>query len=409
MVHYRAGDDILRNFIIVFNSVMTRNRVAHLRKLLHRLSIVYYNTNHKGVVFLYRLNKDTLEDVLKIRNLFYNVEILVLDSIKPITSSGNLKRSTLEILREWILTLVQTLRLVRHLDKPWFLFMGSEEAPLVFLASLISRSRVAIFAGGFAYHNFLQASSSLRDFLRSRIAFLVETIVILLTRYVLVESKNVQYMVPLHKLVRRKIICDVVLGFESDKAWLGDVKSIGVRSFDISYIGALEPYRNIPLIICILKALIEKMPSMRALLIGDGSLRPYVEKKLKEFGLTRNVVFLNYVNPEEVIKFLDDLKILLFLSKSEGLPNIVLEAMARGVVVISTPIGGISDVLNDGITGISVSRMDINEITSRIISILQGGDILKFISRSAHEYIKNKYCSRNLNKQWYYISLLVSK
>jgi len=76
-----------------------------------------------------------------------------------------------------------------------------------------------------------------------------------------------------------------------------------------------------------------------------------VKHELRISGLKDKVMFTGWVPHEELPKYLNDIKLYVLPSYSEGLPKATLEAMACGTPVLVTPVGGIPDVIKDGKTG----------------------------------------------------------
>lgn len=128
-------------------------------------------------------------------------------------------------------------------------------------------------------------------------------------------------------------------------------------SYDITFVGRLTYQKNPERLIDVLKKLLKILPSFRAAIIGDGPLKGEIEKLVKENNLENNVFLLGFLeNPYKILK---DSKVMLLVSRWEGLPMCVLEALALGVPVISTPTDGISSVLKDEWNGVISSEDDV--------------------------------------------------
>lgn len=105
-----------------------------------------------------------------------------------------------------------------------------------------------------------------------------------------------------------------------------------------------------------LEALLEALallPGCRLLLAGDGPLRPALERKAAELGLAGRTAFLGWTEPLD--GFYAATWVYVSLSRKEGLPYAVLEAMARGLPVVASDIPGHRDLVRDGETGFLVS------------------------------------------------------
>jgi glycosyltransferase involved in cell wall biosynthesis len=128
-------------------------------------------------------------------------------------------------------------------------------------------------------------------------------------------------------------------------------KEIGAESDEIlvGFVGRFTEIKNIPLLLEAAKIYNEKKtkdsPKLKFILIGDGHLRPELEKRAEEFEIDRNVKFLGNRNDADV--FYAGLDIVALTSLNEGTPLSLIEAMANGKPVISTAVGGVPDLLGE--------------------------------------------------------------
>lgn len=97
-------------------------------------------------------------------------------------------------------------------------------------------------------------------------------------------------------------------------------------------------------------------------LIGDGGERPVLEGLVHDYGLDEHVRFLGMVPNVEVYKYLAENNIFLLMSKNEGLPISIIEAMRAGLPIISTNVSGIPELVDVGHNGILLNP-DVNELT----------------------------------------------
>lgn len=97
-------------------------------------------------------------------------------------------------------------------------------------------------------------------------------------------------------------------------------------------------------------------------LIGDGGERPVLEGLVHDYGLDEHVRFWGMVPNVEVYKYLAENNIFLLMSKNEGLPISIIEAMRAGLPIISTNVSGIPELVDVGHNGILLNP-DVNELT----------------------------------------------
>lgn len=107
-----------------------------------------------------------------------------------------------------------------------------------------------------------------------------------------------------------------------------------------------------------------QLPGAVLALAGAGTLGPELEQRAAARGVANRVRFLGNVNQDEVARYLSAADIVVVPSvrddagNVDGLPNVVLEALASGTPVVATPAGGIGAVIEDGVTGFLVPERD---------------------------------------------------
>jgi glycosyltransferase involved in cell wall biosynthesis len=107
-------------------------------------------------------------------------------------------------------------------------------------------------------------------------------------------------------------------------------------------------------------------PGIRLSIIGDGPDRDKLEQKIKDLFLTERVEIVGFLPHRDLITFLKQADLFVRASRTEGLGNSFLEAMACGVPVIGTPVGGIVDFLHDKETGLIVRPEDPKRLAEKI-------------------------------------------
>jgi glycosyltransferase involved in cell wall biosynthesis len=101
---------------------------------------------------------------------------------------------------------------------------------------------------------------------------------------------------------------------------------------------------------------------------------------------------LGFVPQDELFGLYDRAAVVLLTSEREGLPNVVLEAMARGKTVVSTPVGGIPAVIEDGKTGLLVPIGDVQATRAAVERALGDSELRRSLGTAARERVR-EYCS----------------
>ncbi|HWR00032.1 MAG TPA: glycosyltransferase family 4 protein [Candidatus Methylomirabilis sp.] len=135
-----------------------------------------------------------------------------------------------------------------------------------------------------------------------------------------------------------------------------------------------------------------KLPASYKLLIaGDGEDRQKLEVLTEQKGLVSRVVFLGSKSHHELPGILQASDIFVRASLSEGLGNSFLEAMAAGIPVIGTPVGGIPDFLTDGETGVFCQPRDPDSIVTAVLRIQNDPALRSRLIANGERLVREKY------------------
>jgi len=159
----------------------------------------------------------------------------------------------------------------------------------------------------------------------------------------------------------------------------------------IGNIGRLSPEKGQKDFLAACQVVAEKIPDARFILIGEGPDLANLEKYTNDLGLDGKVIFTGYRG--DMPNIYQSLDLVVLSSYTEGLPNVVLEAMAAEVPVIATQVGGVSELIDDGVTGILVKAGQPEMLASAIVNTLSNPAKMKRIEIKAIKNIKDKYSS----------------
>ncbi|WP_298805299.1 glycosyltransferase family 4 protein [uncultured Lentibacter sp.] len=132
------------------------------------------------------------------------------------------------------------------------------------------------------------------------------------------------------------------------------------------FVGRLAPVKGLPVL---LRALAE-IPLVRLTIAGDGPQRGEIESLIHAHKLEARVRLLGYQSQDQVAELLSQSQALVLPSFAEGLPVVLMEAMAAGLPVISTRIAGVPELVKDGETGWLVAAGDQDGLKQAIKALL---------------------------------------
>lgn len=115
---------------------------------------------------------------------------------------------------------------------------------------------------------------------------------------------------------------------------------------------------------------LRSVPEARFVLGGDGELEE-VERRLRRHGLREVVRTVGWVTGIDKVRLVTSCDVYVLPSYREGVPVSILEAMAAAKPVVTTPVGGIPEVVEDGVNGYLVQPGDVTALASRIVALLE--------------------------------------
>lgn len=134
--------------------------------------------------------------------------------------------------------------------------------------------------------------------------------------------------------------------------------------------------------------------TIRAIIAGDGSLRKQLEAQSVELGLNGTVEFRGLVN--DMASLYRGADIFVLTSDWEGTPNVVLEAMAAGLPVLSTNVGGVPDIVKHGQSGLLADPQDEDLLINQLIELINNSDLRGRLGNQARIHVEENHSLKRL-------------
>jgi glycosyltransferase involved in cell wall biosynthesis len=142
--------------------------------------------------------------------------------------------------------------------------------------------------------------------------------------------------------------------------------------------------------------------SFKILIIGTGPEEKKLRELVKKLNLEDKVIFLGHIGHQDLINYYYIADVFVRPSLSEGLGNAFLEAMATGLPIIGTPVGGIPDFLIDRKTGLFCQVKNPQSIAQKIKEILEDDNLRKHLAKNGLRLVRERYdwdkISQKMNK-----------
>jgi glycosyltransferase involved in cell wall biosynthesis len=135
----------------------------------------------------------------------------------------------------------------------------------------------------------------------------------------------------------------------------------------LCFVGRLTPIKGVRVLLDAFDAARQAVPGLRLTLVGDGTDRPQLERMARHHGDA--IRFAGFLDQTAVADTLRTADALVLPSFAEGVPVVLMEAMASGKPVIATQVGGVSELVEDGVSGHVVPPGDAASLAEAIIAL----------------------------------------
>ena len=161
--------------------------------------------------------------------------------------------------------------------------------------------------------------------------------------------------------------------------------------------GRLHPVKGFDLLMEAFAAVHQRFPAARLRIIGEGAERAALEARAERLGVSEAVEMPGWVGREALREAYQKASVVAVPSRSEGLGNVAIEAMASGAVVVASAVGGLPDVVQEGKTGVLVPPEDLEALTDALIQMLELGETRRAMRAAARTSAERFSWSRCLD------------
>lgn len=171
----------------------------------------------------------------------------------------------------------------------------------------------------------------------------------------------------------------------------------------VIFTGRLVSYKGLPLLLRAWQAIWPRHADARLLLVGAGGLDIHnCEVELKAYvaqqGLQASVCFTG--NVANVHEYLQAADIFAFPTENEALPLSLIEAMACGLAVIGSDVGGLKDILQDGQNGLVIPAGDLDRLVAALEALLADATLRERLGQAARHTVVERYTTASVTRQY---------
>jgi len=160
-------------------------------------------------------------------------------------------------------------------------------------------------------------------------------------------------------------------------------------SLVVTFIGRLIFNKGPHILVKAIPKILASLPNVKFLIVGDGIERKNLENDVRRLGVDSFVLFLGIVN--DVGQILRESHIFVRPSLSEGMPLTVLEAMACGLAVVATSVGGTPELIHHGVTGILIPPGSVEALADAVVQLGRDKLLRQRLGENARNYVSRFY------------------
>lgn len=277
-----------------------------------------------------------------------------------------------------------------------FILSGTLFIPTIFLSLL---GKKAVLTAVASESNYLKHKSkkNIGDFIYLRVLSIMEKISFKYANKIGFESPSVSSSFNVQNYTNKIFSGNMHIKNENFRK----TGSLYEREYVIGYIGRLSEEKGVHNFIKAVPVIFNSFSINGNILIGgNGPLKSSINKYLFDDNFNK-VQIMGWIPREELPNYLNSIKLIILPSFTEGLPNLLLEAMACGTIVVATSVGGIPDVIKDGETGFILKDNSPECIAETVLKVLSLSDEeLERISENAIAFIEKEFTFEKAVERW---------
>ncbi len=212
-----------------------------------------------------------------------------------------------------------------------------------------------------------------------------------------------KFLIDEEKLDPDKVKDPVYIGIDIDKFKVDDKSTLGKTREEfglndgnkvIGFVGALSEQKGLTYLVDAVDSLRHEFPNLRCLLIGEGEQERHLKAKINKLGLQDYVLFLGQRYDIPVLLNLMDIFIL--PSLWEGLPQVVLEAMAARCPVIATTVDGTPEIITHGVNGWLIPPKDSKALSDSLKMLLNDSELRANLENRGYETVCERFSVKRM-------------
>jgi glycosyltransferase involved in cell wall biosynthesis len=155
-------------------------------------------------------------------------------------------------------------------------------------------------------------------------------------------------------------------------------------------VGRLELEKGHPTLLEAWPLVLAQVPKAYLVIVGEGSRLDALHQIAREQGIERHVIFTGRRDDIPAVTAAFDIAVLPSYREAQGLT--ILEAMALSRPVVASAVGGIPEMIEDGVTGLLVPPHDPPALAAAIVRLLRDHQLADMVARAGHDLVHDRFC-----------------
>ena len=178
-------------------------------------------------------------------------------------------------------------------------------------------------------------------------------------------------------------------------------KKLGLNGADIYLLstGRLTHQKGHEYFIQAMAKVVSRFPNAKAGICGDGPLRSQLESQIVRLGLSNSVKLLGAW--DDISPVLASADIFVLPSRWEGLSRALMEAMAAGIPVIASQVGGIKNLVTDNVNGLLIPAEDSEKLENSILQLIENPEMMKRLAAAAQTHVLDVHSTDSMCRKHY--------
>jgi glycosyltransferase involved in cell wall biosynthesis len=189
-------------------------------------------------------------------------------------------------------------------------------------------------------------------------------------------------------------------------------KWIDSNFIKIGFVGHVRHAKGLHFLVQSANEIIKQSPQNILFIIGgEGPMRQDLMQMVSDRGLEDNFLFPGYIPDESLSYYLNSLDIFVQPSLVEGMPQGVLEAMACGKPIVATDVGGVSEIVDNGVNGYLIDPGSPEQLCNAVVKLVEDANMRRIFGENSQKIVEEKFDWGVLCVKYYnlYTSIISSK